>query len=356
MEKRFLAGAYELALNGRGKTFPNPCVGAVLVRDGEIVGEGFHAKAGEPHAEVLAVESFLQRGEGFECVELYVTLEPCCHVGKTPPCTDLILKHGIKKVFVGCKDPSKKVDGKGLRILSDAGVEVEVLDVNDDLARKIRMLNKGFNKRSLRGLPYVVLKAGMSLDGKIATLDGESKWITSEEARLDAKVERNFSAAVMVGSGTVLADDPELNSCLRIIFDPLLDTDLNSRVYRDDNVLVIAFDGAEVVRQKSFEDRGVEVLYFSGERIVLRDVLVRLAERQIDSIFVEGGASLAGAFFDEDLVDEVIYYIAPKILGSGLNVLSAKKARSLSESLNFVDYYIEPIGKDIKYRGFVNPV
>lgn len=362
---RFLGKAYELAKKGQGFTSPNPCVGAVIVKDGKVIGRGYHKKAGEAHAEVEAVNDALSKNVELKGAEIYVTLEPCCHHGKTPACTDLILKHGIKKVYIGMKDPFESVNGNGAKVLSQNGVEVEFCD----FAPVFVILNQPFIKMVEMGLPYVVLKAGMSLDGKIATAGGESKWITGEKARKDARLERSMCDAVLVGSGTVLKDDCELAShgkfakknLLRVVIDKDLTLKLGAKVFRDKNVFVATTDLASKQNCKRFEKAGIEFESFGENRVDFEKLFRCLVKKGILSVFVEGGAKIHGALLDAAgrnpfLIDRLVFYVAPILLGGGsLNVLGGESAQTLKEAFKFPLFNpVERIGEDLKITASVN--
>lgn len=360
----FLGRAYHLAKKGQGFTSPNPCVGAVIVKNGAVIGEGYHKRAGQPHAEVEAVNDALKRGFELVGAEMYVTLEPCCHFGKTPPCTDLIVKHGIRKVYIGMQDPFEKVNGGGAKKLVDSGVEVEFCD----FAPVFVLLNQPFIKMMETGLPYVVLKAGMSLDGKIATASGESKWITGERARGDARLERSMCDAVLVGSGTVEKDDCELaahgkfakKNLLRVILDKRLELPLDAKVFRDKNVFVATTDLASKENRERFMNAGVEFESFGKERVDFEKLFKYLGTKGILSVFVEGGAKVHGALVDAAakntlLIDRVLFYVAPLLLGGdGVNVLGGNGPKTLGEAFKFHFNPPEGLGEDLKITAFVN--
>lgn len=351
----FMERACTLALNGLGKTSPNPCVGAVIVKDGKIIAEGWHQKAGADHAEVVAIGS----AKSVKGATLFVTLEPCCHLGKTPPCTDLIVETGIVRVVVGMIDPFGKVCGKGVEVLKKAGVKVEIY--SGDLEMKIRNLNQPFVKVNSTGIPYVILKAGVSFDGKIATADGHSKWITDDVSREDSKRERALCDAVLVGFGTVQADDPVLDGAKRIIFDKKLELDLKKKVFRDKNVFVACTDLASRYNRKRFEKAGISFKSFGKGRISISSFLRFLGKSGIQSLFVEGGAGIHGAFYDAFLknplvLDRVVFYIAPKILGGNdaLSAIGGRGLRNLAGAPEFREFNCEKLKRDLKIEGFFN--
>lgn len=350
--EKFMLRALELARNGVGLTSPNPAVGAVIVYNGKIVGEGWHKKAGKPHAEIEAISSV--KNVVLKDCELYVTLEPCCHHGKTPPCTDAIVRAGFKKVFVGMTDPFAKVDGKGVKILRNAGVQVQVLRRGSKLRREIAEMNQPFIKWARTGLPYVTLKAGISLDGKIAVREGSSTFITGPVARNDARLERSKYDAVLVGSGTVAVDDCELaahgkyakKGLLRIIFDKDLSLSLDRRVFRDENVFVVTTKLASEQSRQRFASAGVDFKVLGEERIDIDAVLRYFGEWGVQSIFVEGGVKVHKAFFDAGVFDQVLFYIAPKIVG--------ENGLSLEGDSDLKNITVEKIGKDLKLRSIKN--
>lgn len=350
----FMERACELALRGFGKTSPNPCVGAVVVKNGKIIGEGWHARAGGDHAEVVALKGVDASG----CT-LFVTLEPCCHHGKTPPCTDLILKSRIKKVIVGMLDPFARVSGKGLEVLRAAGLDVEIY--TGELELRIRDLNQPFVKINSVGLPYVTLKAGMSFDGKIANKNRESKWITDESSRIDARAERLLCDAVLVGFGTVDADDPELSGVKRVILDKSLKLSLKKKVFRDKNVFVATTDLATEFDRKRFLKAGIEFKSFGKKDISIASLLRFLGKSGIQSVFVEGGSGVHGAFYDAFLknpllLDKVIFYMAPKILGGSdsLPVVGGHGVKNLNSAPRLLDFHCEKLEEDLKIVGRFN--
>jgi diaminohydroxyphosphoribosylaminopyrimidine deaminase/5-amino-6-(5-phosphoribosylamino)uracil reductase len=307
-----------LLLARRGRTSPNPMVGAVLVNGGVVVGKGYHPKAGEPHAEVFALR---QAGEKARGADLYVTLEPCCHHGKTPPCADAVIAAGVKRVFAAMEDPNPLVSGKGFGKLRKAGVEVEVGLLGDEA----RELNRGFIKRVTCGRPFVLWKAAMTLDGKTACRTGDSRWVTGEAARRRVHRIRSQSDAVMVGIGTVLADNPELTvrhlkgaNPLRVVVDARAETPLNSRVLGGGAGTIIAVTGeAPAGRVEALQNAGAQILKVEsdGGRVNLSRLLERLAGLGINNLLLESGGRLSASMLAGGLVDRGIIFIAPKIAG-----------------------------------------
>jgi diaminohydroxyphosphoribosylaminopyrimidine deaminase/5-amino-6-(5-phosphoribosylamino)uracil reductase len=328
IDRRHLARAIELAEQGRGRVSPNPLVGAVVAREGEVLGEGWHAAYGRAHAEV---EALAAAGDDLREATLYVSLEPCCHHGKTPPCTDAILAAGIGRVVVASDDPSEKASGRGLGILRDEGVTVEVAD--GDLADRARLLNQPFRKHARTRRPWVVFKAAMSLDGKVATSSGESKWISSAESRRLVHQWRAEIDAVAVGIGTALADDPrltardvpasadaDLSQPRRVIFDSTARLPLDSKLVAaagEVPLTVVASRAAHRADLGALEAAGADVVVATGENdpAHVRSALQRLGEQGITSMLLEGGPRLAGAFLDAGEIDEMRLFLAPIVLG-----------------------------------------
>ena len=358
--------ALKEAKKGIGLTSSNPVVGAVVVRKNKVLAVGFHKQAGGDHAEVVAIKK-VKNKKFLNESELYVTLEPCCYYGKTPPCTELIIGSGIKKVFIGMKDPSKKVNGKGINYLRKNGVHVEMCK-DKNIVQEIKVINRPFIKSVSTGLSYVVLKAAISLDGKIATRTGDSKWISNDKARKDSRFERSLCDAVLVGAGTVKADKPTLAShgkyisknLLRVILDTDLSTNSRYKVYRDKNVFIACTNLATEKRKKEFKKAGIEFKSFGAKKINIKKLLEFLSARKIHKIFVEGGGEVHGSFVDAhkkygNIIDEVIFYIAPKIIG-GRNakvVVAGEGASLVSSSLKIKDLNYNQIDDNIKIRGFI---
>lgn len=366
MENSHLKRAYALAKKAVGLTSPNPAVGAVIIRGGEVIGFGFTEPAGGDHAEIQAIKSAKKSLVG---ATLFVTLEPCSHYGKTPPCVDAIIAAGIKKVVIGMPDPFPKVNGQGIAILQKNKIEVELLPPESELRARISNLNQPFLKAVATGLPYVVLKAAMTLDGKIATKNGESKWITGDPARADARRLRSVCDAVLVGGGTVAADNPELapsvqfknKKLLRIIIDGKLATSPDSLVYRDSCVLVATTERAPRKRIDLFKKKGIKTEAFGETEVSIPKLLRYLYKSGIQKVFVEGGAGVHGAFVDAALknkrmVDEVVFYIAPKIIGGAesLAAVGGTGVEKMAKALPILDWTVAKIGEDFKITGLMN--
>ena len=319
MQEKYMKHAIELAEKGEGFTNPNPLVGAVIVKEGRIIGEGWHKNYGGLHAERNALASLSESAEG---AEMYVTLEPCCHYGKTPPCTDAIIKHRLSKVIIGSRDPNPEVAGKGVAILRSAGIEV----VENFMKEECDRLNPVFFHYITENTPYVVMKYAMTADGKIATRTGESKWITGKESREYVHKLRHKYAGIMAGIGTITADDPMLNvripglkSPVRIICDSNLRIDENSKICQTANKYrtIIACSSEDSEKEKILESLGIEIIKVPGEdgRTDLRKLMKILGEKGIDSILLEGGGTLNENALKNDIVNEIKIFIAPKIFG-----------------------------------------
>jgi diaminohydroxyphosphoribosylaminopyrimidine deaminase/5-amino-6-(5-phosphoribosylamino)uracil reductase len=320
---RHMERALDLAALGHGHTSPNPLVGAVLVRDGEVLGEGYHAAYGEAHAEVTAIESCTVDPVG---ATLYVTLEPCCHSGKTLPCTDAILRAGIKRVVVASDDPTEKASGRGPGILRDEGIDV--VNIDGDISYAARMLNQPFRKVAYTGHPLVIFKSAMSLDGKVATQTGDSRWISNEASRRRVHRWRGAVDAIGIGIGTALADDPLLTARgehvvrqpRRVVFDSEARLPLDSALVRtapEVPLVMVVSRAAERSRVEALQAAGAETVVAAGgneeERVV--DALGKLCGLGIQSLLLEGGPRLAGSFLDAGEVDEMRLFIAPIALG-----------------------------------------
>lgn len=318
-DQAHLRRALEMAEGGRGRVSPNPLVGAVIVRDGEIVGEGFHAELGDLHAERAALADCRERGEDPAGATMYVTLEPCAHQGRQPPCVEAILEAGIARVVIASDDPSEKAAGRGPGILRDGGVEVAFATAAE--ATAARRLNQPFRKHARTNLPLVVLKMAMSLDGQTTTAPNDSPWISGEQSRELVHRWRAESDAIAVGIGTALADDPLLTARvdgarqpLRVIFDSQARLPLDSQLLKTLDqapVLVVAAPDAPSDRISALEAAGAEVLLTNGIEPALRE----LGARNITSLFLEGGRTLASSFASADLIDESRTFIAPVLLG-----------------------------------------
>ncbi|MBN1336415.1 MAG: bifunctional diaminohydroxyphosphoribosylaminopyrimidine deaminase/5-amino-6-(5-phosphoribosylamino)uracil reductase RibD [Deltaproteobacteria bacterium] len=339
-----MARCLELGRLGEGRTAPNPMVGAVVVRDGEVVGEGWHERAGAPHAEIVALDAARDRARG---ATLYVNLEPCCHWGRTPPCVDAILRAGVARVVAGMVDPNPLVNGRGIAALEAGGVTVEV----GVLEEACRALNAGFLLAITAGRPRIVLKAATTLDGRIATESGESRWITGEEARRHGHRMRDLHDAVLVGSGTVLADDPRLDCRIPGGRDPVpvvLDTHLGvpatARVFqRGRGTLVYA------TRLPAASDHPATVVRVpeGPSGVDLGSVLHDLVERGVHTVLVEGGGRVHRSFLEARLADRVLLYLAPKILAGGPSWVAGPGVDDLASAWGLKVAGVERLGSDL---------
>jgi diaminohydroxyphosphoribosylaminopyrimidine deaminase/5-amino-6-(5-phosphoribosylamino)uracil reductase len=324
LDRDHLSRAIDLAEQGRGSVSPNPLVGAVLGRRDQVIGEGFHRAVGGPHAEVEAIRD--AAGADLTEATMYVSLEPCCHQGRTPPCTDAILQAGIPRIVVATEDPSEHASGRGLGILRDEGLEVVLAD--GELAARARLQNQPFRKHARTGRPLVVLKAAMTIDGKVATRTGDSKWISGERSRELVHRWRAECDAVAVGIGTVLVDDPQLTARIpgvtrqprRIVFDSMARLPLSSQLVRDarkDPLTVVVSRAARRTATDALRVKGVDVVVATGENepARVRSALDQLGAASVTSILLEGGPHLAGAFFDAREIDELRVFLAPLLVG-----------------------------------------
>jgi diaminohydroxyphosphoribosylaminopyrimidine deaminase/5-amino-6-(5-phosphoribosylamino)uracil reductase len=354
---RHLRRAMELADSARGHTSPNPLVGAVVAREDRVLGEGFHARAGDPHAERVALSACQEDPSG---ATMYVSLEPCCHQGRTPPCTEAILEAGIQRVVVASDDPSPKASGRGLGILRDDGVDVAVVD--GDLAHQARLLNQPFRKNARTGRPLLILKSAMSLDGKVATASGDSQWISGEASRARAHRWRSECDAVAVGIGTAKADDPLLTSRVegaarqpaRVVFDSEAALAPDSQLVRTADevpVILICSRAAKRTATEPLRNAGVDVLVASGANEADRatDALDQIGSRDIQSVLVEGGPHLAGVFLDAGLIDEARIFIAPLLIGGrdSRGAIEAQGAQRLSDAARATTTSVERIDDDV---------
>lgn len=349
----FLKKTFKLAKKGEGTVSPNPLVGAIFVKKGKVIAEGYHQRCGAPHAEIEAINkaSFSLAGSA-----LYVNLEPCCHFGRTPPCVDEIIKRKVKRVVIATADPNPRVGGKSIVKLRQAGISVRI-----GLCREeARRLNEVFFKNMREKAPFVVIKTAQSLDGKIAARTGLAKWITSSASRRRAKSLRDKYDCVLVGINTVIADDPCLcglrKTPYKVIIDPYLKMPLSAKMLREDPDKVIIFSLQKSGKIKKKFPRGVRVFFmpaYAG-RIKVRDVLKKLYNLDIMSVFVEGGAQTIGAFFDEKVVDKVYFFIAPKIIG-GRQAIASVGGRGVSSperSFFLKDAAVERVGEEILVSGY----
>ena len=360
-DENFMREALRIARHAEGRTSPNPLVGAVVVRDGKIIAEGWHRRAGTPHAEIHALNMAGSLAAG---ATLYVTLEPCSHFGRTPPCARAIVEAGIKKVVAAMSDPNPLVAGRGFEILRAAGVEVTV----GVLEAEARALNEIFIKWVTRKLPFVTLKFACSLDGKIATVGGESQWISGEASRKFTHHLRDINDAILVGVGTVLKDNPSLTTRLvegknpaRVIVDSNARTPLNSTVVTDKSArtIIAVTENAPSEKISALKNLGVEIIFAGdGERVDLRALMSELAAREISSVLVEGGGTIHFSMLKEKLADKILAFVALKILG-GKNSLTAVEGagfEKLSDAVNLKNFTAQKLGEDILLSGHVTGV
>jgi diaminohydroxyphosphoribosylaminopyrimidine deaminase/5-amino-6-(5-phosphoribosylamino)uracil reductase len=376
-DRRHLARAIEIAEQGRGQVSPNPLVGAVITRQGQLIAEGYHGRIGGPHAEV---EAILAAGDAdLTGATMYVSLEPCCHQGRTPPCTDAIRAAGIARVVVASDDPSPHANGRGLGILRDEGIEV--VSVDGDLAERARRLNQPFRKHARTGRPWVLFKSAMTLDGKVATRSGDSKWISGPDSRHRAHQWRAECDAVAVGIGTALADDPQLTARFgefepdardanggpgdgddsllvrqprRVVFDSLGRLPIDSRLIRDAREIpltVVVSRAAPRSASVNLEAHGAEVIVATGENEHARvcSALDQLGAAGITSIMLEGGPHLAGAFLEAGEIDEIRLFLAPLILGgrTARDPLEGEGVDQISEAVQALTLSCERVEDDL---------
>jgi diaminohydroxyphosphoribosylaminopyrimidine deaminase/5-amino-6-(5-phosphoribosylamino)uracil reductase len=362
-EASYLRRALDLAEGGRGSVSPNPMVGAVLVRDDEVIAEGYHAELGGLHAERAAIEDCRSRGEDPAGATLYVTLEPCAHTGRQPPCTEAILEAGISRVVYASEDPTDKASGRGPGMLRDGGVEVEL--ANGPEASAARLLNQPFRKRARTGRPLVTYKVAMSLDGRVASPTGDSRWISTAESRELVHRWRAEADAVAVGIGTALADDPLLTARIedagsqpaRVVFDSAarlpLDSALVSSIDEAPLIIVCAPEAASA-RRDGLERAGAEVIVAPGrsEAARLETALAELARHEIQDLLVEGGPTLAGALFDAGEIDEVRLFIAPLLVGAleARAVLEGEGVARIADGVRPLATSVEQVGEDVLIR------
>lgn len=355
LDNYFLQETLHLAKKGEGWTNPNPMVGTVIVKNGKVVARGYHHKAGMPHAEIEALRAAKTSVKG---ATLYVNLEPCCHYGKTPPCTDAIIKSGIKRVVFCTVDPHSKVAGKGAKALRKADISVSV----GELAAESRKLNEAFFTFHQKRRPFIVLRFAASLDGKIATRAGYSQWISNQESRIFERRLRGTYQAILVGAGTVLADNPHLGTRilgkrdpLRIILDTTLKIPLTSRVLRDKNVLVVTTAAANSKKRAVLQSKAINVIVQPGKKISLRKLMQELYRREIISVLVEGGGQVLGSFVDEKLVDKIYAVHAPMIIG-GEKAISAVRgigAKTVHKAVHLKNVSYQKFGDNLMTVGYV---
>lgn len=360
-DQGYMARAVQLAKRGWYSTHPNPRVGCLIVKDGEIIAEGYHRRAGEPHAErnALAAAGAAARG-----ATLYVTLEPCCHQGRTPPCTDALIESGVKRVVVAMSDPNPLVAGRGMEQLREAGIQV----TEGVMRSQAEALNTGFIKRMTHGRPLVRCKMAMSLDGRTAMADGESQWITSPAARADVQRLRAQSAAILTGVGTLLADDPAMNVRLsgrelgleqdapvphpvRVVLDPELATPVDAKMLGLPGPTLIICSDEQPLHGAPLESAGAQIVRLPGDEqgLDLQQVARYLGEQEINEVLLESGATLAGAMLEQGLVDELIVYQAPHLMGSeGRGLFQLPGISRMADRIPLQVTDVRQIGPDIR--------
>lgn len=347
-----MARAIQLAARGLYTTDPNPRVGCVIVKNGRVIGEGWHVRAGEAHAEIHALQ---QAGEQAQGATAYVSLEPCCHHGRTPPCSDALIAARVARVVVAMQDPNPRVAGNGMRQLQNAGIQVEL----GLLEPQAKALNPGFIQRMQVHRPYVRNKLAVSLDGRTAMADGESKWITGDAAREDVQRLRARSSAIMTGVGTVLADDPALTvrlpgterQPLRVVIDSNLSTPLDARVLKEPGQTVIMTVNPDQDLHETLRVAGAEVVQIgdAGRTVDLRVVLAMLAERNINEVLLETGATLSGAMLEAELIDEIVIYMAPLLMGDAARGLyRLPQLQHMADRIELDIRDVRPVGRDLR--------
>jgi diaminohydroxyphosphoribosylaminopyrimidine deaminase/5-amino-6-(5-phosphoribosylamino)uracil reductase len=358
-DEHWMRKALRLAEKGRGRTSPNPLVGAILVKNGKIVGEGYHARAGEAHAEIIALQRGREHAKG---ATLYINLEPCTHYGKTPPCAPQVIEAGVKSVVIGMEDPNPLVRGKGIETLKKAGLNVHA----GILERECRTLNEAFCKYIMAKEPFVILKVAATLDGKIATREGDSKWISGESSRRFVHKLRDEVDGVLVGVGTVLRDDPLLTARIkggrdpyRIVLDSRLEIPEEAKVVGDfpTRVIIVATESAPKDKRERLERRGVRVLTLQSKegRIDLKSCLSKLGEIGMMSLMVEGGNRVNGSFLDEGLIDKLLLFLSPKLIGDpeAPGIFGGRGVSRLQEAIPLKEMKARKIGRDILVEGYL---
>ena len=355
----YMGIAIRLARKGIGKTSPNPMVGAVIVANGKIIGQGYHKRCGDHHAEINAINSTKKNIKGST---FYITLEPCSHYGRTPPCVDALIQENPERVVVGSLDPNPEVNGRGIKILRSKGIKVDVGICESEC----RQLNEHYFKFVKTGMPYITVKYAQTLDGRIATKSGDSQWISSEASRRYVHHLRGINDGIMVGAGTVAADNPQLTvrhvkgkNPFRIIVDSKLRIPIKSSVLTDINshlTIIATTSSAPTVKITAIKKLGVEVWVARKERdgrVSLRDLLKKLGKREIVSVLVEGGSEVITSLLKANLVDKMIIPIAPKIIGKGLEAIGDLKINKINKAIRFSLFKTMKKGDDIIFEGTI---
>jgi diaminohydroxyphosphoribosylaminopyrimidine deaminase/5-amino-6-(5-phosphoribosylamino)uracil reductase len=361
LDEKYMAMALRLAAQARGRTSPNPLVGAVVVKGSRVIGRGWHRKAGEPHAEAIALA---KAGLAAKGATLYVTLEPCSHTGKrTPPCSPLVIRSRVKRLVVAMIDPNPRVSGKGIRAVEQAGIEVKT----GILRAEAMKLNEAFIKHVTTGIPFVTLKVAQTLDGKIATASGESQWITGEKAREEGHRLRDMNDAIIVGINTVLKDNPSLTTRiekgrdpLRVVIDSRLRTPADARIITQKSAagtIIATTAGAPKAKVKKLQDAGAEVLVVKSadQRVDMRDLLKKLGSRDIMSVLIEGGSEVNASALSAGIVDKVVFFVAPLIMTGrdSLCCIGGTSPHVLREAVRLADVTSRFVGKDLMIEGYI---
>ena len=353
----YMGIAIRLARRGAGKTSPNPMVGAVIVANGNIIGQGYHKKCGDHHAEINAINSAKKNIKGST---FYITLEPCSHYGRTPPCIDALIRENPGRVVVGSLDPNPEVNGKGIKILRSKGIKVDVGICETECMK----LNEHYFKFVKTGMPYITVKYAQTLDGRIATKSGDSQWISSEASRRYVHRLRSINQGIMVGAGTVVADNPQLTvrhvrgkNPFRIIVDSKLRIPIKSSVLTDANAcltIIATTSDAPAAKIAAVKKQGAEIWVVKKERdgrVSLRDLLRKLGKREIMSVLVEGGSEIITSLLKAGLVDKMIIPIAPMIVGKGLEAIGDLNINKINNSIRFTSFKTMKKGDDIIFEG-----
>jgi diaminohydroxyphosphoribosylaminopyrimidine deaminase/5-amino-6-(5-phosphoribosylamino)uracil reductase len=356
IDEHFMRIALDLAGNGTQTTSPNPRVGCVIVRNGQIIGKGWHHLYGGPHAEVEAVRD---AGDDVAGATVYVSLEPCCHYGKTPPCAQMLVEHRIKRVVAGMSDPNPKVNGKGFEILRNAGITI----TSGVLENEAKYMNRGFIHSIVRHRPWVTLKSAISLDGDVALSDGSSKWVTGSQARAKVQMMRAENDALLTGVGTILADDPEFNvrtsACaktpLRVILDGTLKTPVDAKIFDTGPLLFFAKPDADKGKIALFKDKGASIeILDANPAEEIGQILNILCQKGINYLMVEAGPRVTSSFLASRFTDEVSLFMAPKLLGSGMHCTDYLHISDMNDALTFKNIDCVKCGKDIWIKGVLS--
>jgi diaminohydroxyphosphoribosylaminopyrimidine deaminase/5-amino-6-(5-phosphoribosylamino)uracil reductase len=354
---KYMRRALFLARRGLGKTGPNPAVGCVIVKDGKVVGEGWHKRAGTPHAEVHALA---QAGASAKNADVYVTLEPCAHFGKTPPCADALIEAGVARVYAGMVDPNPRVSGRGLEKLRAAGI-VATAGILEDACR---VVNEPFIKHVTTGLPFVILKSALTLDGKSATAEGDARWITNERTRRYVHKLRSQVDAIMVGVGTVIADDPQLTARipggkdpLRVVVDSKLKAPLSAKLFhlKSEATTLVATVSGDAVRIAGIRETGAEIVICQEKKgkVDLHDLLARLGAMHLQSVLLEGGSTLAGEALRQGLIDKVMLFYAPKMVGGeGPGLFAGRGVARMEDAIRLRKITYNRFGEDLLIQGY----